>query len=75
MAEVVINPQRDRRERDGLAQGINTTTGDVGPGVDQILIVKQIVGSAVLLKNDDDVFDLSGWWRRFCDCRPAAATV
>src|SRR6202035_3284266 len=49
-------PQLDR-----LAFGVHSTAGDIGAARDQHLIMKQVVGGAVLLKDDHHVLDLRAW--------------
>ncbi len=58
VAEIVVIAQVDGRQRNDLYRGINTAAGDVRTPRDQDWILKQIVGGAVLLENNDDVLDL-----------------
>ena len=75
MVRVVIDPQRTRTQLDRLASGVDATVGNIGPFCDERGILKQIVGSAVLLEDDDQVLDLSwGDCHDLCG-RIAAAAV
>src|SRR5215475_10709603 len=56
--QVVANTQRTRIQGNRLARGVSPAASDVSPGGDQDRILKQVVGSSVLLKHDDDVLNL-----------------
>src|SRR5260370_976862 len=59
VAEVIIGGEGDGGKRYGLSEGIDAAVCNVR--VRQA--VKEIVGSAVFLKDDNDVLNLLRWWR------------
>jgi hypothetical protein len=59
MTQVIIDRQRRGTQLDGLAGGVQPALRNVRTRFNQDWILKQVVGRAILLKDDDDVLDLS----------------
>src|SRR5260370_24310898 len=60
MAEDIVVGEGDGRKRNGLSERVDTAVGNIGVGQ----TVKEIIGGAVLLKDDNNVLNLLSWRRR-----------
>jgi hypothetical protein len=67
VAGIVVRRETDFGQRDGIAFRVFAALGNVRALADQLLILEKIIRSAVLLKDHDNVLNLSGrrwgWWR------------
>jgi hypothetical protein len=75
VVRVIIHAERTRTQWNGLTAGIDATVGNIGPFCDEHGILKQIVGCAILLEDDDHVLDLSWLYGPNVGDRVAATAV
>src|SRR5579872_2480652 len=57
MAEIVVNPQGDRSQRNGPTGRIDPAAGNICASFHEYRVVKQVIRSAVLLEDDHDVLE------------------